>query len=79
MEGRGYSRMGLMGHFQFAFATRHTNTCKGTKASNSGVIKQGRGRNNSKVQACCFRRHFRWPDILTGLWIRTNHKIYAIH
>ena len=20
--------MGLMGHFQFAFATRHTNTCK---------------------------------------------------
>ena len=72
-EDRGYSGMGLMGHFQFAFATRHACTCKGKKPTIVVDLNRG-GWIKLKVQACCFKRHFRWPDKLYGLWTRSVHK-----
>ena len=72
-EDRGYSGMDLMGHYQFAFATRHTCTCKGKKPTIVVDLNRG-GWIKLKVQACCFKRHFRWPDKLYGLWTRSVHK-----
>ena len=65
--------MDLMGHYQFAFATRHTCTCKGKKPTIVVDLNRG-GWIKLKVQACCFKRHFRWPDKLYGLWTRSVHK-----
>ena len=65
--------MDLMGHYQFAFATRHACTCKGKKPTIVVDLNRG-GWIKLKVQACCFKRHFRWPDILYGLWTRSVHK-----
>ena len=42
--------MGLMGQHKFAFATRHTHTCKGEKANNSGNYIRGGYEIDSKCK-----------------------------
>ena len=42
--------MGLMGHFQFAFATRHACTCKGKKPTIVVSLKRGGVELNSKCK-----------------------------